>query len=271
MILLKISRSLPNFKGKIRLVSFIVKDLLNSKEAITFIGKNQLTYTIPNTIDTVGKSLLIKGVYEKKTIDLIKKSLTPSSVFFDVGANIGSITLPVARTTGAKVYAFEPSKLSFPFLKKNVLDNNLDNIILNNYAVYSEDRIQLQFYESEEKYGNSSFSNTIKDQQHYFVQTVSLDNYCNRNKVSKINMLKIDVQGYEIEVLKGALSLLKKKGIDVIIFEMESWAEKQAGYSVGAAQEFLLMNGYQLFTINNKKINKIITEGKHMIIARPKE
>jgi FkbM family methyltransferase len=270
MILLKISRSLPDFKGKIRLISFIVKDLLNRKEPITIIGKHHLNYTIPNTIDSVGKCLVINGMYEKRSIDLINKSSTASSVVFDVGANIGSITLPVAKTTGAKIHAFEPSKLSFSFLKKNVSDNNLDNIILNNYAVHSEDQIRLQFYESEEKYGNSSFSNIVKDQPHYLVQTVSLDNYCNRNSVSKINLLKIDVQGYEIEVLKGALSLLKNKAIDVIIFEMESWAEEQAGYSAGSAQEFLLMNCYQLFTMKNRKLNKIIREGKHMFIARPK-
>jgi hypothetical protein len=51
---------------------------------------------------------------------------------------------------------------------------------------------------------------------------------------------------------------------------MESWAEEQAGYSAGSAQEFLLMNCYQLFTMKNRKLNKIIREGKHMFIARPK-
>lgn len=264
-----IFRSLPIFKGKARLAELFLKSSLNKKEPVSFTGISNLHFTIPNTLEVVGKELYINGVYEKRTLEIIKNSLKSSSVFFDVGANIGSISLPIAKTAGAQIHAFEPSKLSFSFLGKNVQDNHLTNITLNNLAVHSEDDLEMQFYEAEEKYGNSSLSATYSQQPHYLVKTISLDAYCKRKDISKIDVLKIDVQGYEIEVLKGAENLLNAKAINTIIFEMESWAEKQAGYPVGASQQFLLDHGYELFSMQSKKQEKVETEGSHMFVARP--
>ena len=262
-------RSLPSFKGKARLAEIFLKSTLNKKEPVTFTGNCNLRFTIPNTLEIVGKELFINGVYERRTQEIIKDSLNRFSVFFDVGANIGSITLPIAKAPGVEVHSFEPSKLSFNFLEKNVRDNQLENVTLNNVAVHSVDESEMQFYEAEEKYGNSSLSATYSKQPHYTVKTVSLDTYCERKGISKIDVLKIDVQGYEIEVLKGAVSLLQKKGIGTIIFEMESWAEKQAGYPAGAAQQFLLDHGYELFSLKNSKLEKVQTDGTNMFIARP--
>ena len=251
------------------MAEFFLKNDLNKNKPVSFTGHSNLYYTIPNTIETVGKELFINGVYESGTQEIIKNSLNGSSIFFDVGANIGSITLPIAKATGVEVHSFEPSKLSFGFLEKNVRDNQLGNVTLNNVAVHSEDGSEMQFYEAEEKYGNSSLSATYSKQPHYTVQTISLDNYCERKGISKIDVLKIDVQGYEIEVLKGAVSLLKKKAIGTIIFEMESWAEKQAGYPAGASQQFLLDHAYTLFSMQNKKLANVQTDGTNMFIARP--
>ncbi len=270
MTILKIFRTFGSFPGKFTIAHFLAKSILNKKELVTFMGKRNLRYTIPNTIEPVGKELLINGIYERKTIVLVEEILTGSSVFFDVGANIGSITLPVAKSTGADVHSFEPSRFTYQFLEKNVTQNCLTNVSLNNNAVHSVNGLDLQFYEAEEKYGNSSLSATYSQQPHYSVKTISLDAYCERLKIDKIKVLKIDVQGYEIEVLKGAQNLIKNKAIDTIIFEMESWAEEQAGYQIGASQEFLLMNGYELFTLEKMKLNKVLTTGSHMFLAKLK-
>lgn len=268
-IISKVFRSLPAFKGKARLAEFFLKADLNKNAPISFTAQDHLQFTIPNTLEPVGKELFINGVYEKRTLEIIRESLNDPSIFFDVGANIGSITAPIAKTTKAEIHSFEPSRLSFGYLEKNVRDNQLDNVTLNNFAVHSEDRKEMQFYEAEEKYGNSSLSATYSQQPHYAVQTISLDAYCKRKNISKIDVLKIDVQGYEIEVLKGAQDLLKTTSIATIIFEMESWAEKQAGYRAGAAQQFLLDHGYDLFSMQNEKQAVVQTDGTNMFIARP--
>ncbi len=249
--------------------SLIFKKNLNSAIPVSFKGKYNITYSVPNTIDYIGKELFINGVYEKNTIELIKKLLDGSSVFFDVGANIGCISLPVAKLTSAKIYAFEPSHSVFNFLKENVQQNNISSIVLSKAAVHSIHNKKLHFFATDQKYGGSSLS-PVYNQDSYEVQSVSLDEYCKERNINKIDVLKIDVQGHEAEVLKGCQSLLKEKKIKAIIFEMESWAEKLAGYPGGASQQFLKENDYEIFTLKNEKLENLITEGSHMFLAKPK-
>jgi FkbM family methyltransferase len=268
-ILSTIFRKLPQFKGKLRLASLLLKSNLNKKNPVKFVGKQNIHFTIPNTIDTVGKELFINGIYERETINVIIELLKENSIFVDVGANIGAISLPLAKKRNIKIHVFEPSRVIFEYLQQNVKNNKVDNITLNNYAVYSKDGIEIEFFEGEEKHGGSSLAQIYSEQPHYLVDTISLDAYCLRNKISKIEVLKIDVQGFEIEVLKGCQYLLKNKSIENIIFEFDGWAEAHANFDIGASQEFLLSNDYEIYTLKNKKIKSKIHTGSHMLWARP--
>lgn len=264
---LTILRRFPNFKGKYKLANLLAKSILNKKVPVTFYGKENIRYTIPNSLETVGKDLIINGIYEPKTISLIRPLLNNDDLFFDVGANIGAITLPIGKFTNAEVHAFEPSRLSYEFLEKNVRDNNLPNITTNRVAVHSLDGKQFSFYEAEEKYGNSSLSSIYNQQTEYKVDSITLDAYCKRNSITEIKVLKVDVQGYELDVLKGADALLKSKAIKYIIFEMEAWAETLAGHEAGASQIYLLEQGYTLYDMERNIRNEVIREGSAMFLA----
>lgn len=261
-------RKLPHFKGKLRLAALFFSKDYNSKTPSEFYGKYGIKYLIPNCVDFVGKELFFNGIYEPKTISLILSLLNKSSVFFDVGANIGSISIPVSKLSNCMVYAFESSHFNSGFLKQNVLSNSLQKFTVEEVAVHSVHNTKLRFYETEGKFGGSSLSPTY-NKTFYEVNSLALDNYCNQNGINYIDVLKIDIQGFEIEALKGAINLIMNKSIRAIIFEMESWAEKEAGYEPGEAQRFLIENGYELFSLEKIKSEEIITNGSAMFLAKP--
>ncbi len=261
-------RQLPNFRGKSRLAHFLFGNRLIIDRPVEFVGKDHIRYNLPNTIDNIGRELFIKGVYEKVTIDLITRLLKRGGVFFDIGANIGAISLPVAKATNATVHVFEPSRRTFQFLQKNKQVNRMDNMILNESAVHMSDGAEVIFYDVPENYGGSSLIRTYGDQPHYKVKTVSIDEYCKRNNIQQIQVMKIDVQGFEIEVLKGCHQMLAQKTIKNIIFEFEGWAETNADFGAGRAQEFLVEMGYKLYTLNNRKLHNIVRSGSEMIWAK---
>lgn len=131
-------------------------------------------------------------------IKVLEKYIKKGDIVIDVGANVGFYTLLFASLVGDTgiVHAFEPAPKTFASLKKNVEINNLNNVVLHNKALGSEnEKIKLTLSKSGlhnvSKYGDIE------------VDCVRLDDY-----VKSANFVKIDAEGYEIEILKGMPNLL---------------------------------------------------------------
>ena len=147
-------------------------------------------------------------------------------LIFDVGANEGdSITRFRNLFTNPQIHSFEPTEDLFKKIKKNF---NLSNLSLNNYAlgknkakrnfyIYNYHRVN-SFYpmENNSKYKKQRTKNNFENEKVKLVDVVSIDDYCLKNKISKINLLKIDTQGSEAEVLLGAKNFLGNQLIDII-------------------------------------------------------
>jgi FkbM family methyltransferase len=120
-------------------------------------------------------------------------------VVLDVGANIGMFSLAVAnRFPEADIYAFEPSPEAYPRLAENVKLNGSSNVKPVNRAVYSSSSV-LGFSDS-----RSTTSAHITETGPTLVQAVTLDDFCIERGICRVGLLKIDVEGAELEVLKGA-------------------------------------------------------------------
>lgn len=258
-------RSLPSFKGKKRIGALLFRKAIYSYSDKLIPCKNGLRFHILNTQDSVGRDLFFDGEYEPETISLISSLLEAGDVMVDAGANIGAISLPVAKKKAVRIYAFEPGAHIFEILEKNVAINHLGNITPVRLALSDAEKTS-EYYESDRVHGWSGMVK-IDSFQHYPVQTITLDSFAEKNKIDKIKVLKVDVQGWEYFVFKGAEKLIDEGRIAHIIFELEWWAEKNAGLKIGAAQEFLMEKGYQLQTLYGDKINQPITEGTVMIYA----
>ena len=266
--MLKYYRKLPFFKGKSKLGRILFKNIINKNESLEFTAHQNIKYKIPNTFESLGVELLITGIYENKIVRFLNSNIKSGDIYFDIGANIGALGLPVVKNQpNIKYVAFEASPIVYDYLKENFSINEIKNYELHNYVVHEDDNQAMKFYQFE-KYGKSSLAPTFTE-EYTFVDSISLDTFCIKKNVNKINWIKIDVQGFELFVFKGLQQLLRNKKVENILFEFEPWEEEAAGLEKGAAQNHLISLGYDLFDINGNKFSQIITDERTMIWAKP--
>jgi len=138
----------------------------------------------------------------------------------DIGANFGYHTLIFSRECSANVYAFEPQIQNFQLLQDNVKNNNINNIILYNYACGDYNcEIKMPIYNINNNINMGDITPNIDCINNKFsiTQSVLLDEI---DFPSKIDLIKIDVQGWEKKVLIGADKLLKiHKPVLIVEFE----------------------------------------------------
>jgi FkbM family methyltransferase len=157
------------------------------------------------------------------------KYLRQGMTVFDVGANIGELTLLFSRFVqpGGKVFSFEPSSSTFDKLTTIHNLSGRDNVVLNNMALADSNGV-LEIYIYPEKYSGwntlasrplESYGIDIKPICREKVVTSTIDNFCQERDISYIDLLKIDVEGAEYQVLLGARQMLEQKRIGCCLFE----------------------------------------------------
>ncbi|MFI5452382.1 FkbM family methyltransferase [Pedobacter sp. UC225_61] len=168
-----------------------------------------------------------KHIIDNLLIEILGKEPT---VIFDVGANIGQYAHMLRdRFKTAEIYCFEPVIENYSRLKANVL--NL-NITCENYAVGSKMGILTLFTGSNDEDGamSTSYKGAIEHiftfagnmDQEISSTMITIDDYCDM-KIDNIDFLKIDIEGHELEALKGSVSMINRNKINVIQFEFNEF------------------------------------------------
>ncbi|HWS49272.1 MAG TPA: FkbM family methyltransferase [Candidatus Methanoperedens sp.] len=142
------------------------------------------------------------GKYEQYETALMVSQINSKSVCVDVGANVGYYTFLMARRA-KRVFAFEPDKECFEILKKNVSENNLKNVTIFNLAL-SNKKEKKYLIKDCDNLGNSR----IDEKNGLLINTDTLDNLLINEQI--IDLIKIDVQGWETEVIDGAKKIIER-------------------------------------------------------------
>jgi FkbM family methyltransferase len=144
----------------------------------------------------------------------LEKILAPSkpNLCLDIGANSGTYSLEILKKTNSKVICFEPLKSSFDELKDN-LSTYKDRVVFENLAISNEEKeLDLHYNENAKSHASLSIDiNNILYVDNKLVEkinTTTMDNYCKNNSIYEIDFIKIDTEGFELEVLKGSLNIL---------------------------------------------------------------
>ena len=194
---------------------------------------------------------------------LVRKLVKAGMTVFDVGAHLGKYTKLLSLLVGenGRVYAFEPTGNSFKKLDSAIKQLGCTNVTLINKAVYSENcNVVINEFPEEFSSWNSLGLPMMKNPQDTStlvsieisneVEAVTLDSFCQQHKISKIDYLKLDVEGSELNALIGTSELLEKKAISYLQFEISK--QMLCGLNTKAKYifDFLESKGYECYTID---------------------
>jgi FkbM family methyltransferase len=208
----------------------------------------------------IDKHIFLYGVYEPFMFDLFLRYLKTGDTFIDIGANIGQHTIFAAKIVGEEgsVHAFEPIPKLYNQLKDSVELNHLDKyVFLHNVAIGPKEG-QGTFYVSKNA-GGSSFVNKDDLSETITVSIKNGDTYL--SPLKKIDAIKIDVEGFEYEVLLGVKKIIETYR-PILFLEFSGHFYTQQGNQSGEKILSLLRSyNYSIFDIEDNFLE--IKDDKH--------
>lgn len=199
--------------------------------------------------------VIFYGEYEPHMRGLLERALGAGDVAIDIGANIGAHSLTMARLVGpaGRVLAFEPNPPVRRRLQRNVELNDLLQVtVIPRAAGACSARLQLMVPAEDSREGaNPGLASLVALETPHTIVDVDvspLDAVADALQVGRVAVIKIDVQGYECQVLQGAKKTLGVSA-PVVMFEYEPWAWSRAGTTYEDARRLLESFSYDLWCV----------------------
>ncbi|PKD21141.1 hypothetical protein APR41_12050 [Salegentibacter salinarum] len=197
---------------------------------------------IPLTIDKIGRD---------PYLDMKKFIINDHPVFFDVGANYGQTIDEITDVfKNHEIHSFEPGPDVFEYLKNK--KSHKKNINIWNYGIGSA-KSHLLLNQNTNR-NMSSFLEIGNDgwgaiEGQTSVPVTTIDDFCKEQEIERIDVLKIDTQGFELEVFKGSKQSMQENRIGLLYFEVTFIDMYQNLPSFGELFDFAVENGFELITI----------------------
>ena len=238
------------FKGQFKLFLWLMKHkLLKKIQTISspVTGDFKINLDTKNFIDSC---IFYTGDYEPNLKMHYKKLIKPNDVVLDVGANIGFHSLYFAELTGplGKVISFEPILINFKAFQNNIALNNFPQIIANNIALGNENSLMDIHLEIDDQ-NPGAFNLLAPGIKNHTIKCEKGDDFLNRIGINKVNFIKIDVEGYEYEVMKGLKSTITSYR-PIINFEYDKIYQSKNNEDESNIFKFLLAMNYTFFKID---------------------
>lgn len=234
--------------------------VIKAEKKFTIIEINDIKFALLNNDKGISEELMNKGIHEPYATELMtNKILKPGMVILDIGANIGWFAFHEAKTIGetGRIYAIEPIEDNVSAVKRGIKENKFKNMEVFHLGLAEEDgekEIAVM------KFSNSaSMFNMEEASDHYklhagswkigstTVKTQTLDSFIAEQGiiVEDIDMLRMDVEGYEVEIIMGATETLKNmKSGSCIFLEIHPIVFADVDAKFIPAMKTLLDNGF---------------------------
>jgi FkbM family methyltransferase len=220
------------------------------------VSRNGIKYHLD--ISDYQEYLIYFDLKEDSSEPFLEYAPLKEGVFIDIGANIGQTSMNLSKKLGKiahKIYAFEPIPSTYEKLKYNILLNNFSSIEIFNIALGNEEDIMKMEMSCPTNSGGFKMTpkNSIIENEWVQVLQKKLDDFYKLD--NPIQFIKIDVEGYEIEVLKGAEQIIKKY-TPVMVIELNDLNQKRQNSSAKELVSYVKELGYK--NIINLKTMEVI-------------
>lgn len=213
------------------------------------LGRYRLTY---NFNDLIQRQIYF-GLYDRPETELLNRILKPGDFFLDIGANVGYYSLVASQIVGpyGRVHAFEPICENVRVLEQTIVDNGISNIIVNPIAVGAQSG-HLDLFVPPKDIGNSGWASVAPSERRsraVTVEKVAIDDYLEDKPPQSIRLVKMDIEGGELDALLGMAKLLRRTDAPDLICEVNPFLLKKLGLHPGSLVRLLDTHGYSLYEI----------------------
>jgi FkbM family methyltransferase len=215
--------------------------------------------------------------YELTELRLMQGFLAPGQTILDVGANVGYTTRFFAKQVGrsGRIHAFEPNPLIFPLLQKNVA--RFQNVEVYNLGLSTADG-EIPLFLAGNNHFVGGFSpdyavrqlayGTKKSPDSVSAQVVQGDGFLRARGIERLDVVKIDVEGWELRVLSGLESIVSRSRTLVIFCELNPVAQECAGRPPGELVDWFFDRHFTITYANDGKLQSLSADSVDEIIAR---
>lgn len=194
------------------------------------------------------------GLHEFSDMSFLLHLLRNTDVFYDVGANVGTYTILAASAVGARTVSFEPIPSTYSALVDNVRLNRVDELVRTlNVGVGSQSgevKFSVEF-----DVMNHALASDDQTTQSISAPVVTIDELASHESPTAV---KIDVEGYESEVILGSLKTLSNKAVKAILIELNGFGARY-GFNEDEVHTTLLDHGFGAFVYEpfSRELNRI--------------
>ena len=256
-------RSTITSKNSVKIINFKWVSNSDNQEINLSLDSNEFTQKMMLNYFEKGQ------VYESEIFQLISRFLEVNDCFIDIGAHIGYYSVLAAKIVGSKgkVFAFEPELSNHQKTLENITLNHLNNIKLFNLAVGSETK-QTQIFVNQDNDGGHALwdvgkhpfnKKSLNNQTMQNTQLSTLDNILSQaGNITNLKIIKIDTEGGELDVVKGAVNTIRKYDVPYIICEINRFGLQQMGTNETELREFMNSLGYETYLLTSNSSNQLV-------------
>jgi len=252
----------PVQRGKTRLRAWYQSILKQAGQVVVHL-EGPITISL-DINEPMQRMLFFRGVYHKEE-ELFRALLETSMTVLDAGANIGLYTLIAAARIGSsgRVHAFEPAPENFLKLQENIQRNRLTNVVANRIALSDKAESTDLYLAPAGNCGKHSLRPIHGYVGKTVVKGISLDEYLKQSGVETVDLVKIDVEGAELMVLRGSNQMLSSGSEPIIFCEASDINAARFGYSSGDLKHHLRGYGYRGFRYERDRLTAVDHEIGH--------